>query len=104
MSDAPKTTITLPFSPEDVRAGRVSILGFKCPHCDGTGKLASVTVGDLIVTRRKQLGFTQEVLSKAVGLSRGQIANIEVGRTDMPLKTLARFAEALDCTMKDLVP
>lgn len=81
-------------------------LHVKCPHCDGTGKLSleRASVGDMILARRKLADMTQQTLCEKVGLSRAQIANIEGGRSDMPLRTLARFAEALNCTMKDLVP
>ena len=35
---------------------------------------------------------------------RAQVANVEVGRSDIPTKTLQKFAMALECSMKDLVP
>ena len=78
----------------------------KCPHCDGTGTLAleAVTVGDMIMAMRKGKKLTQEDLARRVSLSRAQIANLEVGRSDMPLKTLKRFASALECSMRDLIP
>jgi transcriptional regulator with XRE-family HTH domain len=78
----------------------------KCPHCNGTGEiaLAEATVGDMILAARKARQMTQEKLAGSVGLSRAQIANIEAGRSDVPLKTLARFADALGTTMRDLVP
>ena len=81
-------------------------LSVKCPHCDGTGRLSleRANVGDMILARRKANGLTQEQLAVKVGRSRAQIANIEGGRSDLPLKTLALFAEALSCSMRDLVP
>ena len=48
--------------------------------------------------------MTQSELGKIIGMSRTQIANIEIGRSDLPIKTLARFAEAFNVSMKDLVP
>lgn len=80
--------------------------GIKCPHCNGSGtiELAEATVGDMILGARNANNMTQQTLAQKVGLSRAQIANIEGGRSDVPLKTLARFAAALDCTMRDLVP
>lgn len=83
------------------------ITGFiKCPHCDGAGQIAlqEATVGCMILAARKARKMTQQNLSAKVGLSRAQIANIESGRSDVPLKTLARFAEALGTTMRELVP
>lgn len=81
-------------------------LSLKCPHCDGSGRLSleRTTVGDMILARRKMMKMTQEDLSQKVGRSRAQIANIEGGRSDMPIKTLALFAEALDCETRDLIP
>lgn len=77
-----------------------------CPHCDGTGKIAidAACVGDMILAARKAKKWTQEALASQVGLSRAQIANIEGGRSDVPMKTLARFASALGTTMRELVP
>lgn len=78
----------------------------KCPHCDGTGKipLSGATVGDMILVARKAKRMTQERLASEVGLSRAQVANIEGGRSDVPMKTLKRFADALGTTMRELVP
>ena len=81
-------------------------LQIKCPHCKGSGKLdlRAATVGTMILAARQAKNMTQETLSQKVRLSRAQIANIEAGRSDMPLKTLARFADAFGCPMRDLVP
>jgi len=78
----------------------------KCPHCNGSGKLSpqEATVGDMILSMRKSLNLTQQDLASKVGLSRAQIANVESGRSDMPISTLKRYADALGCTMKDLLP
>lgn len=76
----------------------------KCPHCNGTGDLDAPHYGDLIHARRRMLGLTQQQVSEKAGISRAQIANMEAGRTDIPLKTLQRLAGALECSMKDLVP
>lgn len=76
----------------------------KCPHCEGTGVLDSPTFGVLVVQARKQAGLTQHELSVKSGISRGQLANIETDRTDVPLKTLSRIADALGLSAKDLIP
>ena len=66
--------------------------------------LERANFGDMILARRKASGMTQDELSKKVGLSRAQIANVEGGRSDIPLKTLNRFTEALKCAPRDLLP
>lgn len=53
---------------------------------------------------RRARGMTQQEVSDKASISRAQIANMEAGRTDIPLKTLQRIALALECSMKDLVP
>jgi DNA-binding Xre family transcriptional regulator len=81
-------------------------LSMQCPHCEGTGRMVMerATFGDMIMARRKAARLTQDELSKKVGLSRAQVANVEGGRSDIPLKTLQRFAEALQCSPRDLIP
>ena len=78
----------------------------KCPHCDGTGRMAMerARVGDMIQVQRKKAGLTQEQLSEKVLLSRAQIANIEGGRSDISTKKLLLFAGALGCSTRDLLP
>lgn len=77
-----------------------------CPRCGGTGKvmMESVTVGDIIEQTRKAKGVTQAELTPKAAISRGQLANIEGGRSDVPMNTLKRIADALGVSMKDLVP
>lgn len=78
----------------------------ECPRCAGQGYLtaANTTVGDLIARQRNSLGLTQLELAQAVGLSRPQVANIEGGRSDPQVSQLRRYAEALKCQVKDLIP
>lgn len=77
-----------------------------CPHCDGLGYLTAenATIGDMIKSHRKKLGKTQLWLAQEVGVSRTQVANIEVGRSDPQVSQLRRYAAALQCSLKDLVP
>lgn len=81
-------------------------ISVKCPHCDGTGRLSleRATLGDMILARRKAAGMTQEELAAKVGFSRGQVANVEGGRSDLPTKTLRIYADALKCSPRDLIP
>jgi transcriptional regulator with XRE-family HTH domain len=76
----------------------------KCPHCDGTGQLNEATFGALVIQARMAAGLTQHEAAMKAAISRGQLANIETDRTDVPLKTLLRIAEALGVEPKDLLP
>lgn len=80
--------------------------GMQCPHCAGTGTLQpeAITFGTMIVAHRKAKSWTQQDLADAVKMSRGQIANIEVDRSDTSLSTVKKFATALGVGMKDLMP
>lgn len=75
----------------------------KCPHCNGTGELAA-TFGALVAATRNAKGLTQQVVSERAGMSRSQLANIETDRTDVPVKTLMRIADALEVSPKELLP
>ncbi len=75
----------------------------KCPHCNGTGEL-DATFGALVKSKREDAGRTQQSVADAAGMSRAQLANIETDRTDVPLRTLLRIADALGISAKELVP
>ncbi len=78
----------------------------KCPHCNGTGDLTpeQLTVSSMVLAARRAAGLTQMELSEKSGLGRSQIANIEVDRSDIPVKTLRRLAEALGVPAGSLIP
>ena len=77
-----------------------------CPNCEGLGYLTPATAhtGTMIALQRKKLGISQQELAVQIGVGRSQIANIELGRSDIPTKSLRLYAQALQCQMKDLVP
>jgi transcriptional regulator with XRE-family HTH domain len=52
--------------------------------------------GTLCRDNRVRLRLTQRQLGDAVGVSRGHIANIEIGRANPPLDLVDRIAQALD--------
>jgi len=56
------------------------------------------------MARRKSLNMTQEELASKAGISRGQIANLETDRSDLPMSTFVRISHALDCSPKELFP
>lgn len=76
----------------------------KCPHCAGTGVLEHPTFGAMVMEARKAAGLTQHELAAKSAISRGQLANIETDRTDVPIRTLQRIADALGISAKELVP
>jgi transcriptional regulator with XRE-family HTH domain len=76
----------------------------KCPYCNGSGEIQNPTLGALVRHQREKAGLTQEQASRDAGMSRGQLANIETDRTDVPTKTLLRLADAIGCKAGDLLP
>lgn len=60
-------------------------------------------VGLRIKMTREFLSITQEELAKKVGISRGSLANIEVGRQRLLLHNIEEFAKALGVSPKHLL-
>ena len=60
-------------------------------------------IGARIEQMRNALGWTQDDLSKKVGLSRGSIANIETGRQRILLHDVETIAGAFGSTPKHLM-
>lgn len=61
-------------------------------------------VGRIIARERKKRGYNQTQLAKLMGISRGSVANIEVGRQRIPTHRLFHIAYIFDCEIIDLVP
>ena len=62
------------------------------------------TVGENILRRRKQLGWTQEELAKRMGYtSKSTINKIEAGINNIPQNKIARFAEVLGLSPTELM-
>jgi DNA-binding XRE family transcriptional regulator len=60
-------------------------------------------LGAKIEQMRTTLGWTQDELSKKVGLTRTSIVNIEAGRQRMPLHDVETFAAAFNCQVKAIL-
>lgn len=58
----------------------------------------------LIKEYRKQKNMTQEQLASLTGLTQGQVARIEQGKTDIGLDQLKVFAQALGVKPYELLP
>lgn len=63
-----------------------------------------LAIGARIRVNRKALRLSQETLAKSADLSRGQIANVELGRIQPSLPALLRIAWALDLEPARLLP
>lgn len=59
--------------------------------------------GGKVESLRNVLGLTQLDLAKRVGLTRGSIANIELGRQRVLLADVEKFAQAFATTPKNLM-
>jgi transcriptional regulator with XRE-family HTH domain len=61
-------------------------------------------IGALIKARRKKLGWKQETLADMLRISRGSLANIEIGRQNVLIHKLYQIAAVLQLTPFDLLP
>jgi DNA-binding XRE family transcriptional regulator len=53
--------------------------------------------------RRLETGMTQAELAAAAGLSRSYLSEVECGREGLSLERAARLADALECSLIDLL-
>lgn len=56
-----------------------------------------------VLTRRKQLGLTQEELAKRVGTSKQMVSKYELGQRSPKVAMANKFAAALETTLDDLL-
>jgi len=61
-------------------------------------------IGAVIKGRRKTMGLRQKELAGTLGISRGSLANIEIGRQSVLVHQLYEFAAALKVAPTDLLP
>lgn len=62
-----------------------------------------VRVGERIASLRKAKGLTQLRLALLCETTQSYISDLEVGRRNPSLIILGRIAEALDCTLSELL-
>lgn len=67
-------------------------------------KLVYQHIGDVIRQRRKQLGLRQHHLAAKLGISRGSLANIEIGAQGVLVHQLYKFGKALNLPPTDFLP
>lgn len=64
----------------------------------------SMSIGDRIKAKRIERGWTQEELADRMGYkSKSSINKIELGLNDIPQSKVAKFSEALQCSMEYLM-
>ncbi len=61
-------------------------------------------LGERIATFREKAGLSQTQLADRCEISRGSVANIEVGKQYPPLLTLWRIGQALNVEPRQLIP
>jgi transcriptional regulator with XRE-family HTH domain len=60
-------------------------------------------LGGRIRDRRQSRGLTQQALASAAGLTQNGICRLEAGEVNPQLATLKKVADALECSVRDLV-
>lgn len=61
-------------------------------------------VGELIRSNRKTKGISQAELAHRAGIARAYVGKLENGEFNITLKTLWDIAEALQVSVKELIP
>jgi len=62
------------------------------------------TFGKLVRARRTHLGWTQEELAEKADMHFTYVSSTERGERNISLLNIAKLANALECSMKDLMP
>lgn len=74
-------------------------MSMTCPYCSGSG-VCDATFGARLRAIRNDKRLTQDDMAKALQISRSQIANLEVGRTnpsmDLFRMVVAKFGVSAD--------
>lgn len=62
-----------------------------------------IALGARVRLRRKELGYSQDKLARSVGIAFQQVQKYEHGTNRISFSRLAEIAEALDCSIADLI-
>lgn len=73
-----------------------------CPYCKGTGKVAASFQSRLVALRDAK-GVTQLEASAHLGVSRAQLANLEIGRGGASVQFILKATEYFGCTSDHLL-
>ena len=63
------------------------------------GKPISEIISPRLRPLRKQKNLTQEELGEMIGVAKARVSDYEAGKTEPPLKTLIKIADALDVSL-----
>ena len=73
--------------------------------CDVQGRSIKMTAGEKIRKRRLELGITQKDVARMIGTTSTYVSAVEKQKRGVKKETrLAKFAEALQCSVNDLKP
>ncbi len=64
----------------------------------------NIHCGKKVQGRRQELGYSQEELAGAVGLTRTSIVNIEAGRQGLTVENLLKMCAVLKSKVDDILP
>jgi XRE family transcriptional regulator, regulator of sulfur utilization len=67
------------------------------------GDTLALTVSRNIVRRRSELGWSQQEVAEAAGLSNAALSRIEAASSDPKLSTVVALARALDMSVGDII-
>lgn len=65
--------------------------------------MSNMTLGEIVRTRRQELGMSQPELAKLTGMSQSGISQIETGKNCPSIGTLDVIASHLLCSTSDLL-
>ena len=79
---------------EDILSAEAGAEGTK-ERAEFDAKAMAWYYGEILKSRRKEIGLTQQQLAENLGRERTYISRIEKGETDMQLSTFLRIAHSL---------
>jgi transcriptional regulator with XRE-family HTH domain len=60
--------------------------------------------GEMLRSKRKEAGYSQESFAAYVGIERGNYGKMERGTVNIKLETLYKLANALNCEFEEIIP
>jgi transcriptional regulator with XRE-family HTH domain len=60
--------------------------------------------GEMLRSKRKSAGYSQESFATYVGIERGNYGKMERGGVNIKLETLYKLVNALNCEFEEIIP